>query len=322
MPLIDMPLEKLKLYKGITPKPKDFDKFWDRSLKDMRAEEPEIELIPATFKAPFADCFDLFFTGAGDGSRIHAKLLIPKKPKGRLPAIVEFHGYSGDAGAWVDKLPYVAAGFVFAALDCRGQGGLSEDRGAVKGNTLYGHIIRGLDEKDPAKMLFRNIFLDCARLADIVSGLNCVDPGRLGAMGGSQGGALTVACAGLVPQIKMAAPAFPFLSDYRRIWEMDLAKDAYGDLKDYFRHFDPTHEHEDEIFMRLGYIDIQNLAPRIKAEVLWGLGLVDTICPPSTQFAAYNKIKSKKRMEIYHDFGHEGLPGFNDKRFEFLMKLR
>jgi len=31
-----------------------------------------------------------------------------------------------------------------AAMDCRGQGGSSEDSGGVKGNTLCGHIIRGL----------------------------------------------------------------------------------------------------------------------------------------------------------------------------------
>ena len=59
----------------------------------------------------------------------------------------------------------------------------------------------------------------------------------------------------------------------------------------------------------------------IKAEILMGTGLMDEICPPSTQFAAYNKITTVKSMEIYPDFGHEGLKGFNDKVFEFMMKL-
>ncbi|MNI33520.1 Cephalosporin-C deacetylase [compost metagenome] len=44
-------------------------------------------------------------------------------------------------------------------------------------------------------------------------------------------------------------------------------------------------------------------------------------CPPSTQFAAYNKIKSKKQYEIYPDFGHEGLPGFSDKTLQFMLGL-
>ena len=51
------------------------------------------------------------------------------------------------------------------------------------------------------------------------------------------------------------------------------------------------------------------------------VALQDTMCPPSTQFAAYNKIQSTKRLEIYPDFIHEPLPGFNDTIFEFMKKL-
>ena len=114
---------------------------------------------------------------------------------------------------------------------------------------------------------------------------------------------------------------FPFLSDYKRVWEMDLAKDAYQELKNFFRYFDPLHEREDEIFTRLGYIDVKNLSPRIKAECLFAITLMDNICPPSTQFAAYNNIAAQKDAVIYPDYGHEGLPGFQDKAFNFLTAL-
>ncbi len=83
-----------------------------------------------------------------------------------------------------------------------------------------------------------------------------------------------------------------------------MAAEAYLELREFFRLFDPRHLMEDAVFQQLGYIDIQNLAPRIEAEILWGIGLMDTICPPSTQFAAYNKIRSIKNMEIYPDYGH------------------
>ena len=81
------------------------------------------------------------------------------------------------------------------------------------------------------------------------------------------------------------------------------------------------HEREQETFTRLGYIDNQHLAHRIEAEVLMPVGLMDTVCPPSTQFAAYNRIRSKKNMLIYPDFGHEGLPGSTDRIFEFMAGL-
>ncbi|SDU27096.1 cephalosporin-C deacetylase [Verrucomicrobium sp. GAS474] len=318
MPLVDLPLEKLHHYQGLSPRPGDFDAFWDRSLAEMKALDPKVDLVPAAFQAPFADCHDLYFTGVG-GSRIHAKLLRPKASAGLQPAVVQFHGYTGSCGDWQGKLALVAAGFTVAALDCRGQGGRSEDRGGVSGTTHNGHIIRGLDGA-PEGLLFRQIFLDTAQLAGIVMGLPGVDATRVAAMGGSQGGALAIACAALEPRIRRLATVFPFLSDYRRVWEMDQAKDAYAELKTYFRNFDPLHEREDEIFMKLGYIDIQNLAPRIKAETVMSVGLMDSVCPPSTQFAAYNKITAPKSLRIYPDFGHEGLPGNDDAIFQFVTR--
>jgi cephalosporin-C deacetylase len=235
--------------------------------------------------------------------------------------VLEFHGYSGSSSEWCHKLRFTSIGFSIASLDVRGQAGLSEDLGVRTGNTLRGHIIRGLAD-EPRKLAFREIFLDTAQLAKIVASFDEVDASRIGAFGGSQGGALTLACAALAPDlVRRAAPTYPFLCDYRRVWEMDLSKNAYEELRAFFRWFDPCHEREQEIFTRLGYIDCQHLAPRIKADVLMGCGLMDDICPPSSQFAAYNKITSPKQVQIYPDFGHENLPGFDDMAFEFLAKL-
>jgi cephalosporin-C deacetylase len=320
MPLtFDLPLEKLKTYPGTNPRPADFDQFWDRGILEMRAVDPQIERRAADFDVPFADCWDLYFTGVG-GARLHARLLEPNRADAPHPAVLMFHGYSGSAGDWSEKLGYAAMGCTVAALDCRGQGGHSEDVGGVAGNTLRGHIIRGLDDA-PEKLLFRQIFLDTAQLARIVMAMDDVDEARVGATGGSQGGGLTLACAALEPRVKLAAPTFPFLSDYQRVWDIDQDKDAYAELRDYFRRFDPRHEREDEIFTKLGYIDVQFLAPRIRAEVLLAVGLRDTVCPPSTQFAAYNKITSPKRMVLYPDFGHEDLPAHSDVVFRFLQGL-
>jgi len=320
MPLLfDMPFEKLESYQGTNPKPTDFDAFWDAGLEEMRSVKADVELVPADFQVPFAECAHLYFTGVG-GARLHAKLVRPRAASQRHPAIVEFHGYSAAAGDWSGKLSWAALGFTIASLDCRGQGGLSEDVGGVKGTTLRGHIIRGLDGP-PAQMLYRQIFLDTAQLAGIVMAMEDVDETRVGAMGGSQGGGLTLACAALEPRIARATPNFPFLTDYQRVWEMDLAKDAYDELKQYFRHHDPQHRREAAIFNQLGYIDVQHLCPRIRAEVLMAVGLMDTICPPSTQFAAYNKIPSHKQLEIYPDYGHEGLPGQADAITQFMVQL-
>lgn len=319
MPLVDMPLDQLKTYMGRNPRPDDFDEFWDASIAEMKSLDPCIELVPRKSRAKCVEFYDLYFTGVG-GARVHAKYMRPANANEAHPAVVVFHGYSGSSGDWFGQLGWVAAGFSIAAIDARGQGGLSQDTGVTTGNTYKGQIIRGLDDP-PEKLLFRSIYLDCAQLAGIVMDMPEVDAKRVGATGGSQGGGLTLACASLEPRIKLAAPLFPFLCDYKRIWEMDLAVAAYEEIRTYFRQFDPHHEREDAIFTRLGYIDNQFLTPRIKAEVLMFTGLMDTVCPPSTQFAAFNRITSKKDLVIYPDHGHEGLPGSSDRVLEFMMGL-
>ena len=319
MPVFEMPLEQLRLYGGRNPRPADFDAYWDRGLSELNATDPQPQLVHVPNPARFAECFDLWFTGVGH-ARIHGRYVRPRDG-GPHPALLKFHGYAGSAGDWFELLPWAAQGIAVAVMDVRGQGGLSEDVGGVGGTTLRGHIIRGLGDH-PDKLLFRQIFLDTVQLARVVIGLPEVDPSRLSATGESQGGGLTLACAALEPRVIRAAPVFPFLCDYQRVWEMDLAIEAYEELTYYFKRFDPTHQRELEIFTRLGYIDVQHLADRIAANVLMTTSLMDTVCPPSTQFAVYNRIRSPKDMVLYPDFGHEHLPGNSDRIYEFLSASR
>lgn len=317
--LIDMPLDELVNYRGTNPRPADFDAYWSAALAELATVDPLPELTPAGFTTGAADCYDLWFTGVR-GARVHAKLLRPKATASPGPALLMFHGYSGNSGDWSSKLGYVAAGFTVVALDCRGQGGLSQDAGGQLGTTLNGHIIRGLD--GPAEdMIYHHIFLDTVQLARMVLAMPEVDADRVGAMGASQGGALTLACAALESRIRRIVVGMPFLSDYQRVVELGLTTGAYAELTTYFRNHDPLRQRAADIFEQLGYVDVHHLAPRVRAEVLMSIPLQDEICPPSTQFAAYNALTSPKSHLIYPDFGHEDLPGFDDAAFLFLNQL-
>ena len=313
MPSLDFPLEKLQSYQGLSPRPKDFDTYWEKALKELDSAGVEFTLEPAEFSAPGVRCQYLYFTGVG-GAKVCCKFLCPESAlsgagaAAKLPAVAMFHGYSMSSGDWMDKLPYAYAGYAVLALDVRGQMGRSEDNLVVPGNTLRGHIIRGLFGNDPDKLFFRNVFLDAAQTARILMSMDFVDEHRVGATGWSQGGALALVCAALEQRVKMVASVYPFLSDYKRTWEMDLFKDAYDELSYYIRNLDARHQRIDEMFEMLGYIDVANLAPRIQGEAYMFITLQDSICPPSTQFAAYNRITAKKSCEIYPNHGHEGLP--------------
>ena len=317
MPLVDMPLEKLRVYEGRNPRPADFDEFWDASLAELDAIDPNPTFKPYDFPSNIADAYELTFTST-KGAKIYAKFMKPKNVSGKIPAVLRFHGLSGASGEWVSLLSYVSQGYAVAFMDARGQGGYSEDVGGVPGTTFSTPFMRGFDG-EPSDLHCRDLFLDTAQLARVVMALDYIDTTRIAVQGGSQGGALSLACASLVPEIKLCLPTFPYLCDYKRVWEMDLAKGAYEGIRYYLRSFDPAHERIDEFFLKLGYIDLQFLAPRIKAKVYMSTGLMDTTCPPSTQFAAYNKITSEKFVQIYPDFGHEGIKGAEDRIFSYIV---
>ena len=151
--------------------------------------------------------------------------------------------------------------------------------------------------------------------------MDCVDENRVGATGFSQGGALTLACGALEPRVRALASLGPFLSDYERVWEMDLDLDAYQELRDYFRHRDPLHRRHRDVFERLGYIDVQHLAPRIQGRTLMGTGLLDNICPPSTQFAAYNHMSCEKEHLVFPDYKHEVPREWDEAALLWLLRM-
>lgn len=302
----DLPLEECKKYMGTNPCPKDFDEYWDSSIEEMHSINTEIEFVPVKWKFKNVEAFDIWYTGVG-GAKIHGKCVKPANITKPAPCVLMFHGYSWFCYDFPELMSWAAQGYVAISIDVRGQGGISEDVGGVKGNTLNGHIIRGLEDDDPKKLFFRSVFLDCAELAYLSMKLDFVDENNVFCMGGSQGGALSTVCAALEPRIKKAVITYPFLSDYQRVWNMEIMG-AYEDMVTFFRLRDPLHERENEIFLKLGYIDVHHLAKRIKAEVMMHTALKDQVCPPSTQFAVFNNITSKKTHRFWYDYGHEYLP--------------
>ncbi|MFP4151310.1 MAG: acetylxylan esterase [Alkalispirochaeta sp.] len=328
MPVIDMPLEELNAYRGSSPRPDDFDGYWNAGIAELDQLEDRgfnVEWRRSAFTVPYAECFDLYYDGVR-GGRIHGRCVFPGGyvPGGAgepaIPGLFRFHGYTGNAGDWSMLLPYAAAGIAVCAIDVRGQGGESTDPGGTVGNTLQGHIIRGI-EGDPDDLLYRQVFLDTVAAVRVIIGLPWIDASRLGTIGASQGGALSIACAALEPRITHTWAVYPFLSDYRRVWDLEGGDSAYLEIRQWLKRRDPRHEQIDSFFTRLGYIDVQFLAERIRGDIVILTGLMDEICPPSSQFAVYNRLESarSRKMILYPDFGHDTLPDQSDMALEWFL---
>lgn len=310
--MIQESLEKLLQYEGRGQKPHDFDAFWDKELSKLENLSLDYQLERAAVASNVADCYILTFTSF-DGTRISCQLLKPKRKGATFPGLLQFHGYHVNSGDFSEKIGWAAEGFVVMAMDCRGQGGKSENiESSTVGTALKGLIIRGIEE-GPEALYFKRVFLDTVIASRILMSLGEVDEERIFVQGASQGGALALVCAALEPRIKRVFTTHPYLSDYRRAFELDIKNSAYEELFYWFRFRDPLHEKEETFFQTLEYIDVQHFAPRIKAEVIMATGLDDEICFPSTQFAVFNKITSPKDVILLPEYGHEYYPKVADK---------
>ena len=304
MALFDLPLEQLRTYQPDRQEPADFDAFWTRTLDAARAHplEASFERVDAGLRS--LETFDVTFRGYG-GQPIKAWFL---KPRGasNLPCVVEYVGYGGGRAKLTNWTLYASAGFAHLVMDTRGQGsawggGDTPDPELEGGNGHFpGFMTRGILRPDT--YYYRRVFTDAVRAVEAARSHPSVDATRVATAGGSQGGGITLAAAGLDGTVRAALPDVPFLCQYRRATEI-VNSHPYGEVAHYCKiHRDKV----DTVFGTLAYFDGLNFAARAKASALFSVGLMDEVCPPSTVYAAFNHYAGEKRMAVYPYNGHEG----------------
>ena len=203
------------------------------------------------------------------------------------------------------------------ALDNPGQGGRSLDGSSYKSTTVSGHLVLGLD--GPVEDLyFVHLYQNIRLLCRIVRQLEGIDTDRIFVNGASQGGGIGLATCALNPDlINRAAILYPFLTDFRCVWELNADEVAYEGIRYYSRWFDADGSRVDEVFAKLAYIDSANFARLVTCPVLFGTGLDDPVVPPEAQFAAYNALTCPKRHLLYPEYAHEEIGDFDDKIIDF-----
>jgi cephalosporin-C deacetylase-like acetyl esterase len=68
------------------------------------------------------------------------------------------------------------------------------------------------------------------------------------------------------------------------------------------------------------YYDAVNFARRIKVPMIFGVGLIDTTCPPTTVFSAYNVVQGPKQIDIAPLMGHSFSPTYNKMMQKFIAE--
>ena len=300
-----------QLYTGLTPVPSDFDAFWQARMAEADAVELDYEITFSEIPSfETVDYLDLWFSGM-DGARLYAKYVKPRSAD-PLPLVLQFHGYPGATRSWFEQSSFAGMGCALIALDNPGQGGKSQDVGGYIGTTVSGHIIAGLD--GPVEdMYYVRLYQDVRILCRIVRELEGIDLSRVYVNGASQGGGMGIACCALnADLISKASILYPFLSDFRQVYELGADEIAYEGIRYYSRWFDPDGSREDEWFAKLAYIDTASFAHLVRCPVLFGTGTADTVCPPKSQDAVYNQLSCEKTRHFFEGFGHEEIAAFDD----------
>ena len=313
-------IEALSGYHGLTPMPEDFDAFWQERMAEADAIPLSWEVTPSEIpNFESCDYLDLRFTGMG-GATIYAKYLRPTHG-GPLPLVLQFHGYPGASRSWFEQSSFAGMGCALIAMDNPGQGGKSEDVGGFLGTTVAGHLVAGLDGR-PEDLYYVRLYQDVRILCRVVRALGErgeIDLSRVYVNGASQGGGMGIACCALNSDlIARACILYPFLSDYRKVYELGADEIAYEGIRYYARWFDPDGSREDEWFGKLAYVETNHFAHLVRCPVLFGTGLADTVCPPETQCAVFNELSCEKQRLLFPGFGHEEIQDFDDQIIDYL----
>ncbi len=268
MAFFDLSLKELKPTAPTAKNPRISTAFWKSTLDEARAFPLNATFEKVDYGLVAQETFDVTFNGFG-GQPVKGWLILPSQRTGRLPCVVEYIGYGGGRSFAIDWLLWASAGYAHLVMDTRGQGsswsqGDTPDLYAEGGNAHYpGSMTKGI--LDPKHYYYRRVFTDAVRAIEAARSHPEVDPSQIAVTGGSQGGGITIAAAGLVPDVVAAMPDVPFLCHYRRATEI-VDTYPYKEIAEY------CHVHRDKVdtvFNTLSYFDGVNFSARAKAKTLF-----------------------------------------------------
>ena len=307
MSYFDLPVDQLRAHTPTVAEPADFDEFWATTIAESRALAQPPVVTPYDAGLTEVEVFDVSFSGFG-GDPVKGWFMLPRSVSGDLPTVIEYNGYGGGRGFPHERLSWVAAGYAYFFMDTRGQGSAWGSGGDTPdphghGSAFPGSMTRGIE--NPADYYYRRVFTDAVLAVDAVRGFDRVDASRIAVCGGSQGGGIAIAVAGLRDDLVAAMPEVPFLQNFERAIGF-TDSNPYGEVVSFLA----VHRGAKErVYRTLSYFDGVTFAARATAPSLYSVALMDEICPPATVFASHNAWAADSAIEVYEFNNHEGGQG-------------
>jgi cephalosporin-C deacetylase-like acetyl esterase len=279
--------------------PADFDEFWMRQKQRLAAVPVVPVLTPVEAGAAKVEAFDL--QTACVGAPVSGYLARPSsaRPKS-LPAILLVHGAGVRSSLLKTATDWAGRGMLALDINAHGlpNGRPAEFYAELEGGELKNYRHRGRESRE--ENYFLGMFLRVIRAIDVLAKQPEWDGRTLVVFGTSQGGAQAIVAAGIDPRVTFFVAGVPAMCDHSG----SLVSRVAGWPK-----FIPSREIVPEsLFQEVSYYDMMHFAARTKIPGFFTVGFIDTTCPPTSVFAAYNALPAPK--EIFHDIaaGHTNTP--------------
>ena len=288
--------------------PADFDEYWDAARKELAKipADPQLERSEK-FSTDLIDCFKISLASTR-GKRVRGWLSVPRG-KGPFPAILTVPG-AGVYGINPDlhhaKLGALSMNIIIHDIPV-------DETPAFYKKQSEGPLkdYRDIGKEDKEKSYYRDVILGCVRSLDYLTSRSDYNGKDLAVTGGSQGGALTLITSGLDSRVKFAAPNVAAMCDH--------SGKAFGRVSGW-PHWLPRTKGKDlekKVLETSAYFDAVNFARKYKGKSLHGVGFIDTVCAPTTVYAAFNVQPEPKTMINSPRMGHGTDPAWIKARDEF-----
>lgn len=302
-----------ELIKPTQKEPADFDAFWNKAKAELAKLPIDAKLTPLPqYTNDKVEVFEVNLHNIGTSpaktSRYYGVLCVPRG-EGPFPAMMSPPG-AGVRGPGTDT-GWAMGGFITLNVGVHEMPVVpTPDAPTTRPGGNYPSV--GLE--DPDIYYFRRVFMGCLRANDYLVTHPKWDRKNLIALGGSQGGFLTITTTAFDPRVTAAVVSFPAYCDvsgYVHGRAGGWPKFLFDDKNDPLR---------DKKIATTAYFDAVNFAKRIKVPVHFGWGYNDETCPPTSMFSAYNVVTAPKELSIFKEMGHPRVPELSVAEREWLLK--
>jgi cephalosporin-C deacetylase-like acetyl esterase len=283
------------------PVPADFDEFWAAQKKKLAAVPVNPRLTPVKSASERIASFDLQADSLGAPVSGYFSKPMDAAAKS-LPIILTVHGAGVDSSGLGTSMSWAKSGFLALDINAHGipNGRPEQFYKDLGGAELKGYSSRGRDSRET--FYFLGMFLRLVRAIDFLTAQPEWDGRTLIVQGSSQGGAQSIVAAGLDSRVTFFAAGVPAMCDQTGVtvgrpsgWPNVVP-------------IGPDRKPDPKVVEAVRYYDAMNFATRIKAPGILTVGFIDTTCPPTSVYAAYNALPCSKEIFNVPESPHEVCP--------------